>query len=325
MRPPHRGTPGARFAVTSALAVCSLLLFAVALAWPSPHGLTESVLVADLRGHALVVLDPAQPEASRRIALPGGPHELLRLPDGRVVVSLEQSGTLAMVDVDTGAVEIHKVGGLPHGLALDALPGGTTLLVTDRSINAVRRFDLDPWSELDAWPSDAWPHAVAVLPTGEVAVASAQPGMLTIDGHRHESGALTESVAVASDGRVAVAAALADRVQVYSAGGDLLAQYEVGGRPVRVLFSPDGRTLAVALSASGAVALIEGGRAETTTVVTVAGVPDGLAFSSDGRVLFASDVYGGAVSAISVDDGRLLAVMDAGAGTGAMLAWGSAR
>src|SRR5690606_11415844 len=139
--------------------------------------------------------------------------------------------------------------------------------------------------------------------------------------HRHASGALSESVAVASDGRVAVAAAHDGRVEVYSAVGALLHRYQVGGRPVRVLFSPDGHTIAVALSASGAVAMIQDGHVR---VAAVAGVPDGLAFSSDGQVLYASDVYGGAISAVATEDGRLLAVIEAGAGTGALLAW-SAR
>ncbi|MCK9486252.1 MAG: YncE family protein [Dehalococcoidia bacterium] len=299
---------------TLVLAVAALLLFAAALAWPSAPAPAEGLLVTDLRGRALLLLDPAQPKAVRRIPLPGGPHELLRLPDGRVAVSLEQSGALALVDVDAGAVETLEVGGLPHGLALD----GATLLVTDRSMDAVRRFDLETWRELGLRPVEPWPHAVAVLPSGEVAVASAQAGVLSMGDHHYETGALTESVAVASDGRVAVAAALDGRVEVRSADGALLARHEVGGRPVRVAFSPDGGRLAVALSARGAVALIEGGEVRVTSV---AGVPDGLAFSSDGRVLFVSDVYGGAVSGVRSADGALIAVMPVGDGTGALLAW----
>lgn len=31
---------------------------------------------------------------------PGGPHELLRLPDGRIVASLEQAGALAVIEID---------------------------------------------------------------------------------------------------------------------------------------------------------------------------------------------------------------------------------
>ena len=307
-RPDGRG-------VTAALALCALALFAVAAAWPSSARAPEPLLVADLRGHALIVLDPADPAAATRIALPGGPHELLRLPDGRVAVSLEQSGALAFADVARGEVETLEVGGLPHGLALD----GRTLLVTDRSVDAVRRFDLDDgMRELAPVPVEAWPHAVAVLPGGGLAVASAQAGTLTLGDTLHETGAMSETVAVAPDGRVAVAAALDSRVSVYSPSGELLESYEVGGRPVRVAFSPDGRMLAVARSASASVALIEAGEVRSASV---AGVPDGLAFSSDGRVVYASDVYGGRITAVRASDGHVLAVIEAGRGTGAILAW----
>ena len=51
------------------------------------------------------------------------------------------------------------------------------------------------------------------------------------------------------------------------------------------------------------------------------GVPDGLAFSADGALLYASDVFGGAVTAIDLDRNAVLAVMQVGQGTGAMLAF----
>lgn len=288
------------------------LLLVVALSGGRGAAAADPLLVADLRGHALLVLDPSKPEAMRRIALPGGPHELLRLPDGRVVVSLEQSGALAVVDVTSGAVDVLEVGGEPHGLALD----DATLLVTDRSVDAIRRFELSDWAEIPSIPVDAWPHAVVIGATGDLIVASAAAGTLAIGEDHHRTGAVTETVAMARDGQVATASALDGVVSVFDGDGALAATYQVGGRPVRVMFAPDGRSLAVALSASHAVAIIEGGDVST---VQVAGVPDGLAFSTDGSVLFASDVYGGRVTAVSVPDRRVLAVMQAGVSTGAML------
>ncbi len=305
---------------TLLLTAGAFALFAVALAWPGGPRSAEPLLVADLRGHALIVLDPTRPEDARRIALPGAPHELLRLPDGRVVTSLEQSGAIAFVDVDSQAVEVLEVGGLPHGLALapGASAGADVLLVTDRAVSAVRRFAQHGpgWREIESLPSEAWPHAVAVLPSGEVAVASAQPGSLRLGEHRYATGGLTESVAVAPDGRVAVAAAQDGRVEVYR-DGVLLERHDVGGRPVRVAFSPDGRTLAAALSAVGEVALIRGGH---VTIAPVSGIPDGLAYSSDGTLIYASDVYAGTVTALDLT-GRVLAVIKAGDATGALLAW----
>jgi len=53
--------------------------------------------------------------------------------------------------------------------------------------------------------------------------------------------------------------------------------------------------------------------------VPVEGVPDGLAFSSDGRIVYASDVFGGAVTAVDVASGEVRAVLRAGESTGALL------
>ncbi len=296
---------------TVAASALAFALVAFALLW-SPSRPVEPLLVADLRGQALVVLDPANPESARRIALPGGPHELLMLPDGRVLISLEQSGTLAVADVDSGAVDVIEVGGVPHGLALDE----GVVFVTDRSVDLVRRFELDGWRELPAIQTGAWPHAVAMAPGGGLAVASAGPGAVYLDGVEVPVGETTETVAVRADGVVAAAAATEGVVALLSPEGDVLARWEVGGRPVRVAFSPDGETLAVALSAGHAVALITEDRVQH---VAVEGVPDGLAFSSDGRVVYVSDVFGGTVTAVDVRSGDVRAVLRGGESTGAIL------
>jgi DNA-binding beta-propeller fold protein YncE len=292
----------------------SALAFALvgfALLWAPSHSV-EPLLVADLRGQALVVLDPAHPDSARRIALPGGPHELLRLPDGRVLVSLEQSGVLAVVEVESGVVETIEVGGVPHGLGLHE----GVVFVTDRSVNLVRRFALDGWRELPSVVTGEWPHAVAVTPSGGLAVASAGPGAVYLDGVEVLVGETTETVAVRADGLLAAAAATEGVVVLLSPEGDLLARWEVSGRPVRVAFSPDGNTLAVALSAGQAVALITDDRVRH---IPVQGVPDGLAFSSDGRVVYVSDVFGGAVTAVDTRSGEVRAVLRGGESTGAIL------
>lgn len=293
------------------LALSALALVVFAVAW-SPERAPTPLLVADLRGHALVVMDPADPGAARRIPLPSGPHELLRLPDGRVLVSLEQSGALAVVDVSSGTVEEIEVGGIPHGLAIS----DNVVFVTDRSVNVVRRFELQGWRELSPIGTSAMPHAVAVLPDRGLVVTSADPGSVNLDGLDIAVGETTETVAVRADGAVATAAATDGVVMLIAPDGEVVGRWDVGGRPVRVAFSRDGRTIAVALSAGHAVALIEG---DVVRRIPVEGVPDGLAFSSDGHVVYVSDVYGGAVTAVDLASGEVRAVLRGGASTGALL------
>ncbi|MBT5774093.1 MAG: YncE family protein [Dehalococcoidia bacterium] len=273
----------------------------------------HEIVVADLRGHAVLLIDAGTGDAVKRIAVGGGPHELLALPDGRIVASLEQAGVLALIDFD-GVVEAIEVGGTPHGLALD----GETLLVTDRATNELRRFALVDWQELAPIKTGDWPHAVAVLPDGRLAIAEAGSSMLTVGEISLEVSELPETVAIdPTGGRIATAGAVGGVLHVFDSEGGLLFEVTLGGRPVRVLFSPDGGTIAVALSAAHEVALVQldGG----VRRVAVSGVPDGLAFSSDGGWLYASDVYQGALTAIDVEAGVATATFVVGESSGALL------
>ncbi len=272
------------------------------------------LVVADIRGQAVVLVDGQTGEVVTRIAVPGGPHELLELPDGRILASLEQSGRFALIDFDTGDIETIEVGGVPHGIALH----GETLLVTDRATSQVRRFELAGWRELAPIETGRWPHAVAVLSDGRLAIAEAGPSTLSIGDEPVPVSELPETVAV-DPGRtlIATAGALGGALQLFDAAGSVLLETALGGRPVRVVFSPDGGTIAVALSAAHEVALVDldGG----VRRVPVTGVPDGLAFARDGSRLYASDVYGGALTVIDPETGLATAVFAVGESTGAIL------
>ena len=300
-------------------AAAALLVVAASLyllgPWPAqPAAPAGTLLVADLRGDVLVALDLARPDAPRRIALPAGPHELIALGDGRVVASLERAGALAVVDLDSGQVELLEVGGTPHGLALD----GGTLLFTDSSADAVRRLRVSDWSELPALRAGADPHALAVG-EGVVAVANAADSTVTLGDRVVTVSDLPEAVATHGTGleaRFAVAGAAGGAVEILTAEGLLLGQTVVGGWPVRLRYGPRGEVLAAALSASGVVVLLGDGGGRR---VAVGGVPDGLAFSSDGRWLFVGDLLAGRVSIVDVVEGRVAARWDVGASAGAVI------
>ena len=311
--------PGRLLADRPLAAVVAALFVAVALylhASPAPVSTMPAdgrLIVADLRGDALLVIDFAG-APPRRIALPGGPHELLRLPDGRIVASLEQAGVLAVVEIDSGAVETVVTGGLPHGLGYDA----GTLFVTDRDAGAVRRLIVDGWSELAPLPAAGMPHAVAVLAGGTIAVASAGDSTLQLGDRSIAVSALPETVAADGDGlRVAIAGALGGALDVFAVDGSPLLHVALGGRPVRAIFDPQGERIAVALSAQASVALVD--MAGGVRYVPLGGVPDGLAFDASGRYLFVSDLSRGAISVVDVPRGEVTQHFDAGASAGALL------
>lgn len=288
--------------------------------------------VADLRGHALAVVDPADRRLLRRVELPGGPHELVLLPDGRIAASLEQAGMIAVVDPASGVLETVEVGGLPHGLAVS----GAVLFVTDRAVDAVRRFSIDGWAELPELPAGRTPHALSLAPcfggcgpsavggSSPLAVVNAGDSTLTVGGHVIAVSELPETVATGAGGRVAVAGALGGALEVFSPGGEREGVYDLGGRPVRVVFDPAGERIAVALSAVGTVVLVDPPEAHSPEQrlrrIAVGGVPEGLAFSADGRWLFVSDLLSGALSAVDVASGRVVRLLDAAVSGGSVLA-----
>jgi len=300
----------AALAVLGGLLVVSTRPSEVRATAPDEHQL----VVADLRGQALLVLDGVTGDAVKRIPLPGGPHELLLLPDGRVLASLEQTGELVLTELDTATVEVIEVGGTPHGLALD----GDVLLLTDRATNELRRFNLGTWDELDALQTGEWPHAVQVLPDRRPVVVAAADSTLRIGPKVIDVSELPETVAIDSTGtRIATAGAVGGVLHAFDSDGGLLFEATLGGRPVRVLFSPDDRTIAVALSAAHEVALVDlqGG----VSRVAVSGVPDGLGFTPDGALLYASDLFGGTLSVIDPVAGAVIATYQVGETTGALL------
>jgi DNA-binding beta-propeller fold protein YncE len=318
MQPPTSSHSNARRAGRWLIGVG--LLVALLGTMPLPVGSAEGsddvvLIVADLRGQALVVFDPLQPQHARRIPLPGGPHELAVLPDGRVVTSLEQAGVLAVVNLQSAEVETVAVGGYPHGLALQ----GDVLAFTDRDRDEVRRLRLDDWSETVPLASGHWPHAVAALPSGDLVMANAGSDTLTVGLRTIAVSAMPETVAVSARGdRLATAGAMGDTVELRGTDGALERRIEVGGRPVRVAFDPSGERMAAALSAAGAVAIIDASGAVRRVVV--GGMPDGLCFDASGRLLYVSDLTAARLTAIDVATGRLEAVhTGAGLSTGAML------
>ena len=196
----------------------------------------------------------------------------------------------------------------------DAVSGGgpgprAVLLIADLRGQALVVVDLERAGS---------PTRIAV-PGGELVIVSAGDDAVRIGDRLLRVSALPETVALSPDGAfVATASALGGDLDLFAVDGTPLMHVALGGRPVRVVFSPSGGQIAVALSANAAVALVDMRGAVRT--VPVPGVPDGLAFDATGRFLFVSDLTQGGVSVIDLAAGRVTGRIAAGESAGALLA-----
>jgi DNA-binding beta-propeller fold protein YncE len=91
-------------------------------------------------------------------------------------------------------------------------------------------------------------------------------------------------------------------------------------RLAKLMFSPDGRHLVATAYASGLAWLIDANDFRRQILVPVAKGPQGIAFAPDGKTALVSSHDSGILTQISLEDGRIVAAHDGGAGI-EVLAW----
>lgn len=193
-------------------------------------------------GNSLTVLDTVPGKVLRSIDLGGHrrPHGIRFLPDGDVLVTAEQGGTLLRVDPGSGAVvQAIEVGdGVGHMVALSR--DGKLAYVSKIAAGTVARVDV-----------------VAGAKTHEVA-----------------AGKGAEGIEVARDGKVWVTNRAEDTVTVHDPDTlEKLVTLDSEGFPIRVVFTPDDRHALVSNATAGTLSVFDA--ASHALVATVALKPEG--------------------------------------------------
>ena len=248
----------------------------------SPDG--KQAAVVAYGGTSIDLFEIASREKIRTIDLApnAGPHGLVWLADGRIVVTTERSQSIAIVDpagkvsasIATGQEGTHMVAVSGDGArAYTANIGSGTVSVIDLA-NRTKLRDL---------------------------AVGGQP----------------EGIALSKDGKTLWVADLdGARVQVFDAASlEKLGEVATGAVPIRVAASPDGRWIVTSNFGAGTLTLIDAkARAKVRDVIVSGEGPAGqvtILFGPDGR-LYAAETGRDEVAEIDLDSGRVLRRLKAG-------------
>jgi DNA-binding beta-propeller fold protein YncE len=213
-----------------------------------------------------------------------GPHGIVWLDDGRLVVTTERSQSLTIVDTRNN----------------------------DR-VSAVRTDQQG--SHMVAVSPDKRFAYTANIPAGTVTVIDLQQGRKLRDlqvGGRPEGIALTDR-----GGMLWVGDLQSPRVQVYDTRSfERVAEIETGPVPIRVLASPDEQWVVTSNIGNGSLTVIDAAKRSVVREIAVGGTQETgqvtILFSPDGRRIYAAETGRDQVAEIDFETGQVLRRLDAG-------------
>jgi YVTN family beta-propeller protein len=283
--------------------ILAALFFVVA----APVAAAADVLVVVSNAeHAVTLVDPATNRRLARLPTGKGPHEVAVSPDGRYAYVADSGDgpggtpgrTITVIDLANRAVRAtFDLGAYtsPHDLRVSR--DGTRLWVACAPARAVLEIDTGTGAVAKAWETGqegGWMLAVtpderkiyvANLEGGSVSVVDRASGAIrTIATAPGEIG-----VDCSPDGRqVWVSNVQTNRVAVIDAASDrVVANFESGGEaPVRVKFTPDGKSVLVVHRASANLVLFDAATRARTSVIDLPAPPKIVTLSRDGERVF---------------------------------------
>ena len=213
-----------------------------------------------------------------------GPHGIVWLKDGRLIVTTERSQSLAVVDPAAGTV--------------------TASIKTDQQ-----------GTHMVAVSPDAKTAYTANIPAGTVSVVDLAAGKKLRD---LNVGGQPEGIALADNGRTLWVADLqGHRVQAFDTQSfDKLAEVETGAVPIRVAVSPDNKWVVTSNVMGGNLTLIDAKTRAKVRDVKISGRPQAgqvtILFSVDGSRLYAAETGSDKVAEIDLATGAVLRRLPAG-------------
>ncbi len=228
----------------------------------------------------IIDLDPLGKVASIELSPNKRPHGLLWMPKSeRLIATTEVSGSVAIVEPDG---KITSIATGQQGSHMVALQGEERAFVANIGSGTVSVLDLEANTKLRD---------------------------LTIGGK-------PEGIAVAS-GKVFVGDLTAPRLSVFDAATfEKLGELAIDGNAIRVIASPDGKTVATSNVDKGTVTLVDAASHAVLRSFPVSGDSAAtqvtLIWSSDGKRLYAAETMRNQIAEIDAGTGKVLRRIDVG-------------
>jgi YVTN family beta-propeller protein len=250
----------------------------------SPDGRTAAVVSYGARGIDLFDIGTRAKLRTIDLSPNQGPHGIVWLADGRLVVTTERSRSVAVVDTRRGDAVTTIATGQEGTHMVVVSPDGRRAFTANIGAGTVSVLDLAAGRKLRDIAVGGRPEGIALTP----------------DGRSLWVGDLTGA-----------------RVQVYDAATlERLGEVATGPIPIRVLASPDGRWIVTSNHGDGSLSIIDARTRRLTRTVTVSGTREAqqvtVIYSRDGRRLYVAETGRNEVAEVDLERGIVVRRLPAG-------------
>ncbi|MCW4460136.1 hypothetical protein OK349_00315 [Sphingomonas sp. BT-65] len=289
-----------------------------------PAAARDLLLVGNKGEDTLGIYDLADGKQLAKVPTGTQPHEIAVMGDGTQAAVVSYGGTsIDIVDLDplgkVATIELSP-NKRPHGLLW--MPKSERLIATTEGSSSVAIVEPDGKITSIATGQQG-SHMAALLGEERAFIANIGSGTVSVlDLVKNAKlrdltvGGKPEGVAVAG-GKVFVGDLTAPRITVFDAGTyEKLAELAIDGNAIRVIASPDGKTVATSNVNKGSVTLIDAATHAVLRSFPISGDPQAaqvtLIWSGDGKRLYAAETARNQVAEIDADSGKVLRRIDVG-------------
>ena len=302
-----------------------LILVAALLATAAvPAAARDLLLVGNKGEDSFGIYDLADGKQLAKLPTGNQPHEIAVMGDGSQAAVVNYGGsTIDIIDLDplgkVATIELSP-NKRPHGLLW--MPRSERLIATTEGSSSVAIVEPDGKITSIATGQQG-SHMVALLGEERAFVANIGSGTVSVLDLKANTklrdltiGGKPDGIAVAS-GKVFVGDLTAPRLSVFDAATyEKLGELAIDGNAIRVIASPDGKTVATSNVDKGSVTLIDAATHSVLRSFPVSGDPQAtqvtLIWSADGTRLFAAETMRNQIAEIDASTGKVLRRIDVG-------------
>lgn len=289
-----------------------------------PAAARDLLLVGNKGEDSFGIYDLADGKQLAKLPTGNQPHEIAVMGDGTQAAVVNYGGsTIDIIDLDplgkVASIELSP-NKRPHGLLW--MPRSERLIATTEGSNSVAIVEPDGRITSIATGQQG-SHMVALQGEERAFVANIRSGTVSVLDLKANTklrdltiGGKPEGIAVAS-GKVFVGDLTAPRLSVFdTATFEKLGELAINGNAIRVIASPDGKTVATSNVDKGTVTLVDAATHSVLRSFPVSGDPAAtqvtLIWSSDGKRLYAAETMRNQIAEIDAETGKVLRRIDVG-------------